>query len=415
MTRKERRKRMKIQKWAKKTVATTCALALVLGLTGVEAKALDTSYLTGDETCSLNRVELIIGQEYEEMSLESEENETTAERIILDGSLEKNTYVVDADKTWKEFFDEITIVGAVGVADEACTSAYVGELQHDVEMYIPDISKAGRYSMIGFYYHEDGWFSNYSWKLSHGSDYDENAETQDLIFAYNQTASTAITWHLVRGYELTYNLNGGSFAKDAVVPTNFNVETEDTVLPQPVKEGYEFAGWVGTGLNDAIKELIIKKGSTGNRTYYATWVKKEEPKVVEKVVEKIVEVEKEDTTVYSKAVNVKAAKAFKYYKKSSAKSKVKAKGKKGAKIKATAISANGKFVKTKKGWVKVASLNAVSVKAKRNADVMMRSKAKKNAGKEVTLKKDEEVKLFAKSGNWYLCNKGGWIHGRNFK
>ncbi|MBQ8430425.1 MAG: InlB B-repeat-containing protein, partial [Clostridia bacterium] len=39
----------------------------------------------------------------------------------------------------------------------------------------------------------------------------------------------------------------------------------------PTKDGYTFAGWTGTGLSSATMTVTIASGSTGNRTYTATW------------------------------------------------------------------------------------------------------------------------------------------------
>jgi len=67
-------------------------------------------------------------------------------------------------------------------------------------------------------------------------------------------------------YTITYNLNGGSIAGQ---PTSYNIESNIT-LPTPIKNGYTFAGWTGTGLSSATKTVTIKN-ATGNRTYTATW------------------------------------------------------------------------------------------------------------------------------------------------
>ncbi|MGN0413427.1 MAG: InlB B-repeat-containing protein, partial [Lachnospiraceae bacterium] len=54
--------------------------------------------------------------------------------------------------------------------------------------------------------------------------------------------------------------------------TTYTVETETFTLNNPVKAGYTFLGWIGTGLGDAAsKAVTIAKGSTGNRIYTATW------------------------------------------------------------------------------------------------------------------------------------------------
>ena len=44
-------------------------------------------------------------------------------------------------------------------------------------------------------------------------------------------------------------------------------------MPNPTRTGYTFAGWTGTGLSSATKNVTISKGTTGNRSYKATWSK----------------------------------------------------------------------------------------------------------------------------------------------
>ena len=41
----------------------------------------------------------------------------------------------------------------------------------------------------------------------------------------------------------------------------------------PVKEDYAFAGWTGTGITGKAMEVTIARGSTGDRSYTATWKK----------------------------------------------------------------------------------------------------------------------------------------------
>ena len=70
-------------------------------------------------------------------------------------------------------------------------------------------------------------------------------------------------------YTITYNLNGGSI--EGTNPANYTIESADITLINPTKIGYTFAGWTGTGLEEAAKSVTIAKGSMGNRSYTATW------------------------------------------------------------------------------------------------------------------------------------------------
>ena len=79
------------------------------------------------------------------------------------------------------------------------------------------------------------------------------------------------TWTPVN-YTISYDLAGGSVA--SANPTSYNIESAPITLINPTKDGYDFAGWTGTGLDAATKTVIIATGNTGDRSYTATWTKK---------------------------------------------------------------------------------------------------------------------------------------------
>lgn len=70
-------------------------------------------------------------------------------------------------------------------------------------------------------------------------------------------------------YTISYDLAGGSVASPN--PTSYTVESGAITLNNPTKTGYTFAGWTGTGLASATMTVTIAAGSTGNRSYTATW------------------------------------------------------------------------------------------------------------------------------------------------
>ena len=107
-------------------------------------------------------------------------------------------------------------------------------------------------------------YSFTGWTGSNGT----TAQTSVSI-AKNSTGNKSYTanWTPVN-YSITYNLDGGSISGQ---PTSYNIETATFTLPTPSKSGYSFAGWTGTGLSSATKSVSVAKGSTGNRTYTATW------------------------------------------------------------------------------------------------------------------------------------------------
>ncbi|MBE6259278.1 MAG: hypothetical protein E7107_00420 [Prevotella sp.] len=87
------------------------------------------------------------------------------------------------------------------------------------------------------------------------------------------TVGTAdVTVSAVKGtpidYTITYDLDGGTASN----PSTYTIETETFTLSNPIKAGYTFTGWSGTGLEgEANMNVTIAKGSTDERSYTAHW------------------------------------------------------------------------------------------------------------------------------------------------
>ena len=73
-------------------------------------------------------------------------------------------------------------------------------------------------------------------------------------------------------YTISYDLKDGCLEDEKINPTTYTVETANIELNKPTKEAYTFEGWTGTELPGKIENVIIEKGSTGNREYTANWV-----------------------------------------------------------------------------------------------------------------------------------------------
>ena len=80
--------------------------------------------------------------------------------------------------------------------------------------------------------------------------------------------SYVATW-TPQTYTITYNLDGGTNSSSN--PRSYTVETESFTLAYPTKSGAVFTGWTGTDIDGASTSVTVSKGSTGNRTYTATW------------------------------------------------------------------------------------------------------------------------------------------------
>lgn len=73
---------------------------------------------------------------------------------------------------------------------------------------------------------------------------------QHFVFKYNPIE-----------YEISYELNGGSFDESITPKTTYTVE-EDYIPSAPSREGYTFTGW---------SPASIEKGTTGDITFTALW------------------------------------------------------------------------------------------------------------------------------------------------
>ena len=108
-----------------------------------------------------------------------------------------------------------------------------------------------------------GWYTDASCTVSAGSSIGATAKTSDFTLYAKWTATN---------YTLSYDLAGGSVASEN--PTSYTIESSAITLNNPTKAGYTFAGWTGTDLAEATTTVIIAAGSTGNRSYTATWTAK---------------------------------------------------------------------------------------------------------------------------------------------
>ncbi len=82
---------------------------------------------------------------------------------------------------------------------------------------------------------------------------------------YNSIEKTPIV------YAISYNLGSDDAVVEGTNPTSYTVEDGPITLINPTREGYNFLGWTGTGITGASTSVTIAKGSTGDRSYTATW------------------------------------------------------------------------------------------------------------------------------------------------
>ena len=91
-----------------------------------------------------------------------------------------------------------------------------------------------------------------------------------LYFSGTVQPKKFITGTLTQIYSinLDYNNGGSGYYKE-----EYTCETPTFTLYNPNKNGYEFIGWSGTGLDAITKTITITQGSYGNRSYTANWAK----------------------------------------------------------------------------------------------------------------------------------------------
>ena len=120
----------------------------------------------------------------------------------------------------------------------------------DGEIALPQDPKKSGYSFAGWYLDDGVW----------NRPFDPSAKITADIEVYAKWMRTT--------FAISYELNGGAY-QGAANPSEYSVESNDIVLLPLVREGYAFDGWF---LNGNYVEKI-KKGTTGNLTLSAKWVK----------------------------------------------------------------------------------------------------------------------------------------------
>lgn len=98
-----------------------------------------------------------------------------------------------------------------------------------------------------------------------------NIPIRDLLqnnFSGSVTKAIGVT--VDQAYTISYDLAGGSTPLANL--TKYTGSIGPFSLYSPTRENYSFAGWTGTGLDGPTISVTIPKGSTGNRSYTATWI-----------------------------------------------------------------------------------------------------------------------------------------------
>lgn len=81
---------------------------------------------------------------------------------------------------------------------------------------------------------------------------------------------TVTTKPVAKTYDVEFELNGGEFEEEVADSYSSGAKM---VLPEPVREGYSFDGWYTKSTFKGSPVTTIKKGSTGDKVFYAKWSK----------------------------------------------------------------------------------------------------------------------------------------------
>ncbi len=107
----------------------------------------------------------------------------------------------------------------------------------------------------------DGWFTQADGGTEITID-NEPWEEDITVYAH---------WTLI-DYPITYDLDGGALPAGKTNPNTYTIESAAFTLNNPVRTGYTFTGWSGTGLTgNTNKNVTVAKGSMGEREYTANW------------------------------------------------------------------------------------------------------------------------------------------------
>ena len=133
------------------------------------------------------------------------------------------------------------------------------DVTFDSSFSIPTTSRVG-YTFAGWYTGANGTERQIT---------DNAGNSVDVWDIANDTTVYA-KWNVIN-YKINYVLNGGE--NHTTNPSTYNIEDDDIALKYPTKKGYTFNGWVISGATTAEKTMIITSGSTGEKTYAASWIR----------------------------------------------------------------------------------------------------------------------------------------------
>lgn len=112
------------------------------------------------------------------------------------------------------------------------------------------------------HYKFDGWYYDEACTKAYGS----------KIAADNSGDHTLYAKWKLEDYKIVLDSYNGEFLSGANVPTTYTYESTIEKLPEPIRQGFTFAGWYADDLlTKPVSSPVIKKGESGDKKFYATW------------------------------------------------------------------------------------------------------------------------------------------------
>ncbi len=165
-----------------------------------------------------------------------------AQRIFVKG---------DGAVTVKYYYDrEVYNVSLDGTMEGVASVSGAGEYRYGYELTVNATVNSG--------YAWAGWTNADGTVVSAAPDYTITIGTADVALTANAS---------IIEYTIAYDLDGGT----ATNPATYTVTTDTFTLNNPTREGYDFAGWVGSNGTTPSTVVTIANGSVGDKEYTAKW------------------------------------------------------------------------------------------------------------------------------------------------
>lgn len=230
------------------------------------------------------KLTLIAGDNILNVGLDGKSSETRLEKTlkyqeevsILAKLKEQNGYTIK----WSSWISSNEKI----LSNQEVRETVIGMPVGDITLTAKATKTVNKYNYVIEYYYDDiidndktettsanfgTVISNYTDKNIKGYELDkEKTGKVSLKIGTDITKNKIKIYYKQIKYNIDYrNIQNTTFTREN--PSEYTVKTEDIVLQNPEKEGYTFLGWTGTDVPVKNLNVIISKGSIGNREYTA--------------------------------------------------------------------------------------------------------------------------------------------------